>query len=293
MWLIITCVGYFLNAIALTIDKALLSKEIPKPAAYSFMIAALGMLAVVVVPFGVTFMSFKLLFLSLTAGIFFVAAIYTMFSALMRGEASKIAPFIGGIQPIFVFLIAMLLLKETLYANSLIGFALVVLGGLTISLHKSKYHWHAFFLALLSTVFFAASYTLTKVVFNETIFLNGFFWTRLGAFLAALLLLFSKSNRRALASLAHKKKAKTGSFFLIGQVAGATSFVLINYAFSLQSVTLVSALQGIQYVFLFLLVVPLSFFYPKLWKENLHRGALMQKILAIVLIGGGLYFLAS
>src|SRR3989344_5377597 len=269
MWLIIALAGYFLNAIALTIDKALLTKAIPQPASYAFMIATLGMLSIVVVPFGVTFLSLKLLSFSLLAGAFFVAALYAMFSALKQGEASKIAPFIGGIQPIFVFLIATIFLGEILSGRNLVGFGLVVLGGLVISLHKAKYQRHAFFVALLATIFFAISFTLTKAIFNETFFINGFFWTRLGAFLTALLFLFSPAVRKTLSSLGQKNKAKTDAFFLFGQIAGASSFVLVNYAFSLQSVSLVNSLQGIQYVFLFFMVIPLSYFYPKLWQESL------------------------
>ncbi|MDP1709666.1 MAG: hypothetical protein Q8L21_02155, partial [Candidatus Komeilibacteria bacterium] len=85
--------------------------------------------------------------------------------------------------------------------------------------------------------------------------------------------------------------AKVGGLFLFGQVAGAMSFVLVNYAISLASVTLVNALQGLQYVFLLIMVLLLAKWYPRVLSEHLKGWTLVQKIAAILLIGAGLILL--
>jgi len=71
---------------------------------------------------------------------------------------------------------------------------------------------------------------------------------------------------------------------------GTASSFLIYWAIFLGSVTLVNSLQGVQY--LFLLVLAFLFFrqIPQL-KEQLEKGVLVQKIIAIMLIGIGLAIL--
>ena len=46
-WLIIVVLAYFFNAIAIAVNKALINKEVPNLAAYTFYISALGGLAIV------------------------------------------------------------------------------------------------------------------------------------------------------------------------------------------------------------------------------------------------------
>ena len=71
----------------------------------------------------------------------------------------------------------------------------------------------------------------------------------------------------------------------------AAAFIMINWAISLGNVALVSSLQGVQYIFLILLVLFLSAKHPKILKEELGGGVLIQKFLGIILISLGLYML--
>ncbi|MCD4705917.1 hypothetical protein K8R61_02450, partial [bacterium] len=70
-------------------------------------------------------------------------------------------------------------------------------------------------------------------------------------------------------------------------------FLLINYAFSINSVTLTHSLQGLQYTFLFLIILILSKKFPFILKEKITPFILTQKICAILLICGGLFFLIT
>ena len=122
LWLAVSSIGYLLNAISIAINKALLSKDIPSPSVMAILIAILGMITIVLIPFGVSSLSANTLLISLLAGATFVAATYTMFAALQKGEASNIPAFIGGFQPIILFIIAALFLGEKLTNNQFIGF---------------------------------------------------------------------------------------------------------------------------------------------------------------------------
>jgi hypothetical protein len=58
-------------------------------------------------------------------------------------------------------------------------------------------------------------------------------------------------------------------------------------------VALINSLQGIQYVFLLLIVFILSSRYPKVLKEELWGGVLFQKTVGTVLVVLGLYMLIT
>lgn len=296
-WLAIVIIAYFLNALAAVVDKFLLAKSIPRPAVYAFFISFLGIIALVLTPFGFAVPSVGQIMVALLAGLIFTFALLYLFKALKRNDTSRITPFIGGWQPLFILILAWLFLGEQLSGREIWSFFLLIAGTifLTKEFGQGKKKKGGFGLALVSAVLFAVSYALTKEVYNHQPFIAGFIWTRIGAFLGALALLIPSANRVAILAnfkKPKKQKAKTGLLFFGGQVAGALSFLLVNYAISLASVSLVNALQGLQYVFLLMMVFFLSKFHPRVLKEKMTKAAIWQKISAVVLVGAGLALLA-
>ncbi len=89
---------------------------------------------------------------------------------------------------------------------------------------------------------------------------------------------------------------KTGIIFLSSQAVGAIAGILQSLAISLSPVAylaILNALRGIQYVFLFIITLGFSYFYPKILKENISKRIILQKTVAIVLIVIGLAILIS
>jgi len=80
----------------------------------------------------------------------------------------------------------------------------------------------------------------------------------------------------------------------MGQTAGALSSVLVNVAIaiSIGATAIINSLQGIQYVFVLLIVVFMSKKFPKVIKEELTKRVLIQKIIATVLIIIGVALIA-
>ena len=116
-WLVIVTVAYFLNAISIAINKALIKKEVPSPAAYTFYISALGALAIVLLPFDFNIPSWDKMIWNFLSGAAFTAALYFMMLALKKEDASRVTPFIGGLGPFFIFILAYLFLAERLAGN--------------------------------------------------------------------------------------------------------------------------------------------------------------------------------
>ncbi len=291
-WLPITIVAYFLNAIAVTIDKFLLTKKIPNPAVYTFFISVLSLVALVLIPFGFKLYPPIQIIIALIAGLLFTFALLFMFIALHRHEASRVTPFMGGLQPIFVFILALIFLGEKLDIKSFIAFSVIILGSVIISWQPGKPHSKSYIMAIISTALFAASYTISKYVYVNQDFISGFIWTRVGAFIGAITLLCYAKNRRDIITGVKSPKANAGKLFLFGQVSGAISFILVNYAIAISdSVALVNALRGIEYVFLLIFVIALSKKFPHFLKEKTSLQILIQKITAIALIIVGLFIL--
>ncbi|GAI01411.1 unnamed protein product, partial [marine sediment metagenome] len=118
-------------------------------------------------------------------------------------------------------------------------------------------------------------------------FWTGFIWIRISAFLIALFFILFREVRKEIFSATSSFSKKTGAFFLFNQGVGAGAFILQNWAIALAGLaylSIISALQGIQYVFLFILTVLIL-------KEGLSKKVILQKIIAILLIGLGLAFL--
>src|SRR4030042_556469 len=103
-WLLVALGAYFLAAISVVVDKTLLKKDIPNPIVYTFYIAAFGAIPILILlPFFFSFPSPLIILVALMAGISFVWALILMYYGLRREEASRLAPMIGGLTPIFVF----------------------------------------------------------------------------------------------------------------------------------------------------------------------------------------------
>lgn len=292
MWLAWTIVGYTLNAVSISIDKALFfTKQIRRPAAYVVTICVLGLLVFVLAPWGLHLPTFRGAWLSLLAGAFFVGGLWLLFISLQHGEASRVTSFIGAWSPIFVLLTTYWLIGEKLTWLELGAFILLVLGGFLIANGRGGLDKRGRWLAFGSAIGFALFYALSKEVFKEIDFINGLIWIRVTSFLFAMLLFIIPSTWPAIKeSLVVKTKAKLA--FFGGQASSALSSLLINYAISLGSVTLINALQGLQYVFLLLIVALLSLKRPLLLKEELGGHILVRKLIAIVLIGFGLALIA-
>ena len=73
----------------------------------------------------------------------------------------------------------------------------------------------------------------------------------------------------------------------------ALAFIMLNWAISLGNVALINSLQGVQYVFLILLVLFISARYPKFFDEELGGGVIIQKSLGATLVCVGFYMLAT
>lgn len=307
-WILIAIIAYFILALVNLTDKFLLSKFLPSAKAYTFLVGVLGLFVWLLAPWYLEWSGWLVFWLNLLVGALFPAALLLMYRALKLGEASRIIPIMGGSIPIFILILSIIFLKESFTNYQWLAIIFLLIGTIIISWFPDSHDlWHkikawfnlgaenqrkAIFFAISAGLFYGLFFIGTKYLYTQEPFFSGFIWMRLGSLIAVILLLIhSESRKEIFRGFAHMKK-KGRMIFLGNQLVAAIGFLLQNYAVAIASVALVSALQGVEYAFLLILGALVSLFYPQAIKENITRKVIIQKIIAIIIISIGLYFIA-
>lgn len=277
------------------VDKHLISRHIQNPVSYLFIVTSIQLLVLVIIPFhNLSVPPLNILLAAFFSGALFMYGLLPYFQSLTFEEASRSVS-IWQITPIFVLIISSLTVGEQFDTNDWMAFVLLFTGGILISTRKieSKFHLSkAFFLMLGSCVIFAIQTVLSKYVYLNIVYLDGFMLSRIGAFLGVLPILFFSSQRTAIVKSIVSVGNKVKIIILINTLIAISALASYEYAISKSSVTLVNALGGIQTVFLLLYATILSLWFPSIVKEELRKSVLILKVLAISLIIAGVYLVS-
>lgn len=304
MWIVAAITAYFLLALVVVLDKYLLSGPLPNPKLYAFAIGIFGALGLLLIPFGFLIIpAWPTIVLGILAGIIQIFAILALFSGLKRFEASRIIPAIGGLLPVCTLLFTISLGRAVLEGVDIFAFMFLVVGSIGVSFERRQlFTFKSLMYAFSAALLFSLFVVLSKLVYEVQPFLSGLLWIIAGSFLAALLLLLSGELRREILNTLHKrgdvKKALSPYVFLLfagNQALGALGFVLQNWAVALAPfvyISFVNALEGTKYIFVLGLASVISFVFPRVLKEKMDKGAIVQKLSAIVSVGIGLVLLA-
>jgi len=297
-WLTVAICSYFLLAVVALVDKYLLGGAFVSPKVYAFYIGLGGVLVLFLAPFGFFLPEPSIIVFALLAGIFHILGIFITFKAIQLFEVSRVIPAIGGFLPLFVFGLTYLFStnKEIFSQVELISFFLLISGSIIITWERSKtVSLQSLKMAALAAFLLAFFFVLTKFVYLSQPFISGFIWTRIGAFLIAITFLFAKEVREELFEKRETLKVRTLGILIPNQAASAIAFLLQNWAVALvplSSLAFVNALESTRYVFLLVFAILLSVKSPRFLKEEISREVVFQKIISILLIGGGLLLLS-
>ncbi len=214
-----------------------------------------------------------------------------------KEEASRVVSIIGGISPIVIFGLSYLVLHERLSAFWRLAFVFLVSGGLLLTIeediktHMFKISRELPLYSFASAVFFGLTFFTGKIVFVETSFLNGFVWARVGTLVVVLILMLVSSTRKQILKNPLTISPRLSFLYVINKGFSGLAFLILNYAIMLGSVTMVNALQGTQYAFIFLLALLFYFYKPKFLHESFSFKATLQKLTGIILISTGVVLL--
>jgi drug/metabolite transporter (DMT)-like permease len=320
MWFEIAIISYLINACVHVADKFLLSKKMHSSIVYAFYVGIWSVFNAVLLIFSPWIPpDLPTLFLDLSAGILFLATLVFWYKALHQSEATIVVPLVGSLTPIFSLVLGTLFLGETISERQFIIFFILIVGGVLVSIKEPHFSWwkkiwikirihlnpflgklsaqynpdrRIFINSTISAFAFAAYYVLMKYIYLHQPFIGSFVWSRLGTFIGVMMVFLVPAWRdKIMEQEKGGAKIKNIFFFLGVRLAAALAFIMINYAVSLGNVAFVNSLQGVQYLFLFLLVLLLSARFPKIMKEEIGKGVLLQKLIGVGLVSLGLYLL--
>lgn len=293
-WIYLAITAHFLWAWVNIGDKYVVDKRIKNPLVYYLWLCIISAWVVILIPLaGLSLPGpglFALLFLAAFFG--FLGAL-PYFKALQLEEISRINIWWQFI-PIFSLLIGFLVLGQRLNQFEVAAFIILILGGAlaSIRVEKGKFKMSkAVIYMLLSGLFYGAyAVTLNKITETFPVF-DAWLWVNLFFLIFAPLLLLSENIKN---DFKRSWQGMTKSLFmvLVGVIVVDNLASLLNvWALSQAYGSLVFAMEGWQMLFVFLIALVLSIFYPRIIKEDLSAGNLILKIASLLLMITGILIL--
>jgi len=285
LWPYLAVVAYALNAVAFVIDKHLLSAPILRPISYAFWVGILSSVVVVLLPFGIYWVNFYYFLISFASGAAFLLALVFLYKAIRKADISVASTKVGVLGVIFTFIFSVLILRDYFSSSDVVAIGFMVVGILLIGKAGNGGIWRE---AIISGIAFGLSTVLLKLTFNNSTFLNGFFWTRMGLVGMALLMLCYPLTRREV-SLALKGSSHSSRFvFLVNKIIAGLGFAILYVAIKLGNVSMVNALLSLQFVFIFFLALIFRNKIPGI-SENIKGRVFWEKLAGIIIVGAGLF----
>lgn len=302
-WILIVILGNFLVAVSSIISKIVVSGSVGKPiqpTPYAFYSGIGGIIVflpalLLNIRFNFLSMDLKAALFGLSAGIILVLSLWPFYFVLKRNETSRVMTLFVGAVPIFTFLLKYIFVGEVLSALQMLAFIFLVAGGVIISFRQHRKRGLLSLknlpLTLLSAFGMALGLTLAEATFRLQGFLNGLIWMTGGYFFSSVILLLLPGQREKIFSVENYPEKINVVLFFSEKLIGASGLILIKFAISLISVTLVNAFEGLKQFFVLILASIISLWRPDILKEELRGVVLWQKLIAAVLVFAGIFLL--
>jgi uncharacterized membrane protein len=294
-WVVFAFSGPVLWAISVHFDKYLVERFF-KQSDVAVLLIITAFAGVVLLPFiwlfgpPVTGTNAGNIALILCSGILYMGAMLLYLQALQGEEASVVAPYFQA-GPLFGYVLAYLVLGETLSARQMAGGLLIIIGALTVSVRFDR--GLRIFKARLAALMLPCGFALAlsglifKIFAIEVEFWTTTFWMFVGEAVFGCVLLLIPFYRREFAAILRANTAAllsiNGSNELINIGGGLGN----RYALMFAPLSLVQAIGSTTTLFVFAFGVVLSLLWPKLGREDLSGRELVQKGIAAVLVAFG------
>ena len=296
-WFIFALLAPMLWGILNVIDRYFLTKLIKNPVSYQILCLLSDTLVIIpIFVFTKISFAFPWFILSILLSVI-ISLIFIYYNkALMIEETSRVV-ILFYLNPLFALILAYVFLGETLNLGKYIGILFLVLSAILISYKKSKGKFKfsaALGYVLIISISWAASNVFTKYVFNFIDYFSFLFATVVGYFICGLILLCIPKFRKDFFNDMHKaNKKKVFSWRIFSVILYYIALISFYIAISKESISLVSAIPSLQPLFVLIYTIILSFFIPKVLKEEISKTIILIKILSIILIFIGTWLVVS
>ncbi|MGE5625522.1 MAG: EamA family transporter [Bacillota bacterium] len=296
-WLVYAFSGPVLWAASTHVDKYLVERYF-KDSSVAVLLVFTALIGLVMLPFilywqpAVLALGFKDAVIIAFSGVLYMAAMYFYLEALQANEASVVAPFFQ-VGPLFGYALAYLVLGETLTRVQLAGGALIVTGGLLLSLHPGggRVRLRLVLLMFSAAFILAVSSVIFKLFAVQDEFWATTFWTYLGEALYGFWLLALPGPRRQFTALLKTNTGAVLSVNAANELINLGGGLGMRFALLLAPLSLVQAIGSTTTLFVFLFGVLLSLFLPRFGREDLSPRNLAQKGVCALLITAGVWLI--
>jgi len=301
-WFFIALIGPILNAVANHTDKFLITKYLKGGAVGSLIIFS-SIFSVVALPV-VLFINPSVFSVSLLHGIILavngmliVLAILCYFYALQRDEASYVVPFYQTI-PIFGFILGYFILGETISIIQTVASLIIIVGATVLSFEiggeKIRFKKEVVLLMITASILFAVNGTVFKLIALDSGFWLSTFWSLIGKIiLGVVFFVFIKSYRFQFIEMIKENKIAVLGLNSLSEILFIVSESVTQYAILLAPLVLVLLVNSFQPLFVFVIGVALTVFFPNIAQESVSKRNIIQKIIGIGLIIVGAYFIST
>ena len=298
-WFILGVISQFLWSVTNFIDKGLIEKYFKSGVGaliiYSCLIGLPTSLLILILKPEVFFIDFFTATLIVLNSFLLIIYLFPYFKALGKSDASLVIPMFQMIS-VFGYFLAFIILGERLTGIQIGASLLIILGAIGISARfdngRIRFHRSVFFLMMLASLLLSINALFFKFFAVSLDFWTVSFWSYFGFFIMGMIFfLFFRTYRNDFLSSLSKNKKSVISWSFFNESLNIIAQIIFTYATLLTALSLVLVTNGFQPVFVFLIGLFLSVFYPHIIKENISRGAIVQKIIFILIIFVGAYLL--
>lgn len=232
------------------------------------------------------------LIITLTGSLIALGVLFYL-HALDNDDTSLVVPF-WFLIPIFSYIFGVFILNEQLEISKIIGSLIVLIGAIVLSIdidQKFKIKKLTPILMISSSVFLALSNVVFKSMSIEYSYWQSMFWNQFGIFLFAVILFtFVEKYRHDFFTVLRINNLELGVMNVIGEVLQIIASFISYYSILITQVSLVLLIgYTAQPLFVFIFGILLSTLFPWIAKEKIGHRHLIQKLIAIVIMMGGVY----
>lgn len=284
-WVIFSLLGTAISMAVVFVDKYNLDQQIKDYRGMAMYSAIVGLImgTFLWILVGFPMLSIRDGFLVILTGILSIFSASLYFYVVQRELVSKVV-FLLQLTPIFVFILSLIFLKETITIRQFIGFVLILIPTLLISSGENgKFKLNIdknTFLLMLADLLTASSAVLFKFVveiggFTKVVAYESWGWAIGGAILFTVL----PPVRKAFIETTRNLKKKALTIIFANEILYIGSKLFMFLAISLGPVFLVNVISGTQVFFGIIYGAFLTLIAPQIFKEDISKKGLIKKLI--------------
>ena len=300
-WFFIALVGPLLYATTNYIDKILLEKYFKKGGVGTILLFS-SLLSIVALPFlfwadpTVFDTGLKNILILAIVGILNVGVLWCYLLALKHDEASVVIVFYQLV-PVFGGILGYFFLGEILTSMQMIAMAIIILGTTIVAFeidsdNHFKLRKRTILPMLAASLFWATGGVIFKVVALEESVWRSLFWEHfMLTVVGVTIFIFIRSYRVNFLSAIKSNSKAILSLNGINELIYIGGNIIVAYSYILAPIGLVLLTESFQPIFVLMIGIFLTIFFPKIIVEKIQARHIWPKIIAICITGIGTYLL--